>query len=83
MGVEAEESDLQGCSLPLPPRGTHVLCQGGVLLQELHHTVCQLRGGGDWGEKEDWGQEGTVTARQMFAPLPSLPHSPSIYRLTI
>ena len=23
-------------------RGTHMLCQGCILLQELHHAVCQL-----------------------------------------
>lgn len=26
-----------------------MLCQGGILLQELHHTVCQLRWGGGRG----------------------------------
>lgn len=31
----------------LPPRGTHMLCQGGILFQELHHTICQL-----WGRRE-------------------------------
>ena len=27
-------------------RGTHMLCQGCILLQELYHTVCQLQGSG-------------------------------------